>query len=98
MSVSKNASGLRNLFGVTPRKFALLKEAMEEAGIREADLEEKYFSASTRGGQRANKAETGVILRHRPTGTLVRCRKTRSRALNRYYARKILAQRLRERR
>ena len=40
------------------------------------------FGASTKGGQRANRKETGVRLRHRPSGIKVKVIEERSQARN----------------
>lgn len=67
---------------------------MESLGIREDDLEEKFIRSSGHGGQKVNKSATCVYLRHIPTGVDVKCQKTRSQGLNRYYARVILCDKI----
>ena len=67
---------------------------MERLGIREADLEEAFVRSSGPGGQNVNKVATCVILKHLPTGLVVKCQKERSQVMNRYIARRILAERL----
>ena len=57
------------------------------------------FVASTsnhagRGGQKVNKTSNCVQLVHGPTGLIVKCQKTRSRARNRTLARQWLAAKL----
>lgn len=81
---------------VNEKTYQKLVEDMINADIREADLSETYYAASTKGGQKANKTAVGVQLRHQPTGILVQCCRTRSKALNRYYARKYLLLRMAE--
>src|SRR3989304_196550 len=63
---------------------------MARLGIREEDLEETFVRSSGPGGQHVNKTATAVALTHRPSGVTVRCQKTRSQAMNRFYARRIL--------
>ena len=63
---------------------------MEELGLREEDIDEKFIRSSGKGGQKVNKSSTCVYLKHRPTGIEVKCQKERSQALNRFLARRIL--------
>ncbi len=46
------------------------------------------------GGQHANKTESAVRLRHRPTGIVVRCESERGQISNRRLALKVLRERL----
>ena len=64
---------------------------MEELQLREEDIDEKFIRSSGKGGQKVNKSSTCVYLKHRPTGIEVKCQKERSQALNRFLARRILA-------
>ena len=70
---------------------------MERAGLQEADLEEAFVLGSGAGGQKINKTASCVQLRHAPSGTVVKCQRTRSRETNRWLARQELAGRLLER-
>ena len=67
---------------------------MEEMGLREEDLEEKFIRASGRGGQKVNKSSSAVYLKHIPTGFEVKCMKDRSQSINRFLARRELLERL----
>ena len=67
---------------------------MESLGIKEHNLIEKFILAGKKGGQKVNKASTCVYLKHRPTGIEVKCLKERSQALNRFLARRILANKI----
>jgi protein subunit release factor B len=78
-------------FGVGPDKESALAERMERLGIREEDLVEKFVRSGGRGGQNVNKVATCVYLKHLPSGTEVKCQQERSQALNRFLARRILA-------
>lgn len=75
---------------VRPEKLAALRERMEALGIREQDLEESFVRGSGRGGQKVNKTNNCVYLRHTPTGIAVKCHADRSRELNRFLARREL--------
>jgi peptide chain release factor len=77
---------------VTQKKQATLLKQMLEIGINESDLEEKFICGSGSGGQKLNKTASCVYLKHIPTGTEIKCQQTRTRALNRYYARKRLCE------
>ncbi|MGB3542208.1 peptide chain release factor-like protein [Rubrivirga sp.] len=62
--------------------------------LAECDLE--TLSAGTKGGQRANKVETGVRLTHRPSGIVVNARRSRSQFRNKALALAELKRRLHE--
>lgn len=81
-------------FPVSPEKADELQRRFARLGIREADLDESFIRSSGAGGQNVNKVSTCVVLRHRPTGVEVRCQRERSQALNRFLARRILADRI----
>ncbi len=81
---------------VKPEKLKALKERMSSLGIREEDLEEKFIRSAGHGGQNVNKRATCVYLKHIPTGIEIKCQRTRYQALNRYYARKELADKIEE--
>ena len=61
-----------------------------------AECDVETLSGSTKGGQRANKVETGVRLTHRPTGTVVNARRSRSQFRNKALAVAELRRRLEE--
>lgn len=71
-----------------------LKLRMEELGIKDADLEEKFVLGSGSGGQKKNKTSSCVVLKHMPTDIVVKSQKSRSRENNRFFARRILCERL----
>lgn len=79
---------------VTKLKRDQLDRRMAQLGILGNDLRERFILGSGRGGQKVNKTSSCVHLRHPPSGIVIKCQKTRSRALNRYYARKELCERI----
>ncbi len=82
------------MFPVSPEKERSLREKLKSLGIAEKDLEEKFIRSQGKGGQNVNKTSTCVYLRHIPTGIEVKCQKTRTQVLNRYYARILLYSKL----
>lgn len=74
-----------------------LKARMLELGIDEKDIAEKFVQGSGPGGQKVNKTSSCVFISHPPSGLEVKCQRTRSLSLNRYYARWELCERLAER-
>jgi len=81
---------------ITKEKLLDLEKRMEDLGIREDDLIEKFILGSGPGGQKINKTSSCVYLKHIPTGIEIKCQKERSRELNRYRARKDLCIRMEE--
>jgi peptide chain release factor len=81
-------------FPVSPAKNQALKNKMSALGIREEDLIEEFIRGSGPGGQKINKTSVAVLLRHPATGLQVRTQRGRSQALNRYYARLSLVEKL----
>jgi len=85
---------LMTLFAVSEEKNKWLQERMEALGIYERDIEEKFVRSSGSGGQKVNKTSTCVYLKHIPTGIEVKWMEERSQSLNRFLARRELAQRI----
>ena len=81
-------------FGVSHAKSQALTALMERVGLRESDIEERFIRSRGPGGQNVNKVSTCVRLRHRPSGVVVRVQRERTQALNRFFARRLLAQKL----
>ena len=83
-------------FPVTEEKEIRLEERMEKLGISEDTLVEKFIRGGGPGGQKINKTSSCVYLRDPASEIEVKCQRTRSQALNRYYARVELCERLEE--
>lgn len=81
-------------FGVSKEKQTALRREMKRLGIREEDIEETFTRSSGPGGQNVNKLSTCVHLRHRPSGIAVKVMRERSQALNRFLARRSLAEKI----
>lgn len=81
-------------FPVSPERESQLRQRMEALGVREEDLEESFVRSSGHGGQNVNKTSTCVQLLHRPSGVQVRCQETRQQGLNRFFARRVLLDKL----
>lgn len=79
---------------VSESKLRDLRRRMRALGVREAELDEKFVRSSGKGGQNVNRVATCVQLHHRPSGMRVKCQIARTQGLNRYYARKILVEKI----
>ncbi|OIP66123.1 MAG: peptide chain release factor-like protein [Nitrospirae bacterium CG_4_9_14_3_um_filter_53_35] len=82
---------------VRPEKQDALKQRMEQLGIFEKDILEKFVRSQGKGGQNVNKTSTCVYLKHLPTGIEVKCQKERSQSMNRFFARRVLTDKFEER-
>jgi protein subunit release factor B len=81
---------------ISPEKQKALKERMEKLGLYEDDIVEKFVRSQGKGGQNVNKTSTCVYLKHLPTGIEVKCQRERSQVLNRYLARRLMADKMEE--
>ena len=81
-------------FGVSKEKQKALVQEMKRLNIKEEDIEETFTRSSGPGGQNVNKVATCVRLRHRPSGITVKVMRERSQALNRFLARRNLAEKV----
>jgi len=84
------------MFPVGIDKQRALTDRLARLGIRSEDLEEQFVRSGGAGGQNVNKVATCVILRHVPSGTVVKCQEARTQAMNRFLARRLLCDRIEE--
>ncbi len=83
-------------FGVSPEKEEALLKKMDELGVKESDLDEKFIRSGGPGGQNVNKVATCVQLKHLPTGITVKIQKDRTQGVNRFLARRSLLSKIEE--
>ena len=84
-------------FGVTISKQKELEDKFNKLNIKECDIVEKFVHSSGNGGQNVNKVATCVYLKYIPLNIEIKCQKNRTQILNRYYARKMLAEEIENR-
>lgn len=84
-------------FGISLSKQKELEEKFIKLNIKENDIVEKFVHSSGNGGQNLNKVATCVYLKYIPLNIEIKCQKARTQLLNRYYARKMLAEEIENR-
>lgn len=81
---------------ISKEKWDALEKRMDKLDIREADLTEKFILGSGTGGQKINKTSSCVYLKHAPTNIEIKCQEGRSQEANRFYARRLLCEKVEE--
>uniref|UniRef100_A0A3P8W5I7 Mitochondrial translation release factor in rescue n=1 Tax=Cynoglossus semilaevis TaxID=244447 RepID=A0A3P8W5I7_CYNSE len=84
---------------LSPPGFSLVcaagkKQLADLTELNEEELEEQFVRGTGPGGQATNKTNNCVVLKHIPTGIVVKCHQTRSVDINRKRARDILREKL----
>ena len=79
---------------ISPETVERIKALMSEASVFEEDVDESFILGGGPGGQKTNKTSSVVRLFHPPSGLQVRCGENRSREINRWLARRTLAERI----
>ncbi|XP_077416430.1 mitochondrial translation release factor in rescue [Vanacampus margaritifer] len=70
------------------------KDLADLVHLQEDELEEQFVRGSGPGGQATNTTSNCVVLKHVPSGIVVKCHQTRSVDINRKRAREIMQQKL----
>ncbi|OTA87660.1 hypothetical protein M434DRAFT_399400 [Hypoxylon sp. CO27-5] len=93
--------GPRVSFGFTLRPYSGTPSLLKNTNLPprpkpppEEEIEESFLKGSGPGGQKINKTNSAVQLKHLPTGIVVKSQATRSRSQNRTIARQLLADKL----
>ncbi len=81
-------------FPVTEKKNLALQRRMLDLGISENDIKENFIKGGGKGGQKINKTASCVVLSYAKTGDIIKCQQGRSRELNRFFARRLLCDKL----
>ena len=81
---------------ISPETVDKIKARMALASVFEEDIEESFILGSGPGGQKVNKTASTVRLYHAPSGITIKCGLNRSREMNRWLARRELAEKILE--
>ncbi|RUS78073.1 hypothetical protein EGW08_014153 [Elysia chlorotica] len=89
-----SSAGVATCWSSQIRFYAVRRKDHKFPDLRPEDLEEEFVRGSGPGGQAVNKTSNCVVLKHIPTGTVVKCHETRSLEENRKRARLRLEEKL----
>ena len=81
-------------FPVSESKYQSLLRRMQKLNLHEGDIQEQFVRSRGPGGQNLNKVSTCVVLVHSQSGIRIKCQSTRSQAMNRFLARRLLCDKL----
>lgn len=84
-------------FGVTLQKLKSLKKYIDYSKVpklNQDELEFQYVRGWGPGGQATNKTNNAVVLKHLPSGIVVKCHETRSQTKNKEIAEQLMISRL----
>lgn len=87
----------RGLNSINQIRYKSYKRFLDYSNVPELndnDLQEQFVRGSGPGGQAVNKTSNAVVLKHKPTGLVVKCHETRSLFENRKIARKNMLTKL----
>ena len=79
---------------ISDKKIKNLQELMKKLEISESEIEESFVAGAKKGGQKANKSSVVVHLKHLPSSIIIKCAKSRAREENRFFARRLLAEKV----
>ncbi|XP_069816940.1 mitochondrial translation release factor in rescue [Dendropsophus ebraccatus] len=80
--------------GILTQRVLTKDTALDLLELNEKDLEEQFVRGHGPGGQATNKTNNCVVLKHIPSGIVVKCHQTRSMEVNRIRARRILREKV----
>ncbi|KAK9464009.1 RF-1 domain-containing protein [Lipomyces oligophaga] len=83
----------RRVWSAVPR-FKSHHQMPARPTVKEEEIEEVFIKGGGKGGQKINKTNSKVQLKHVPSGLVVSCQATRSREQNRKIARSRMAEQL----
>ncbi|KAK6968546.1 peptide chain release factor mitochondrial isoform X3 [Biomphalaria glabrata] len=81
-------------FSIQLRNYSIRRKDFTFPELKEEDLEETFVRGSGPGGQAVNQTANCVVLKHKPTGIVIKCHESRSLEENRKIAKLRLEDKL----